>query len=57
MLGWELTFVPLMVFPLLHTLKGSGAGDEFVRELGLVLVASVAVDLLVIVASFVYRGR
>ena len=48
-----LTFFALMVLKQLHALKGSTACDELMGELGLVIVATAAVDLLVRLASVV----
>jgi hypothetical protein len=52
-----LAFLALVVFEELHAFEGGGAGDEFMRELGLVLSGDiVVVDLLVGVASLVCVG-
>lgn len=49
--GWQYTFSALSVLEELHAFKGSGAADEFVRELG--FVSLVAVDLLVSITAIV----
>ena len=43
-----------MVLEQLHALKGSSTADEFMGELGLVVIATLAIDLLVRFLSVVY---
>ena len=47
------TLLPLVILVELHAFEGSTAGDELVREFGLVVIASTAVHLLVRVLGFV----
>lgn len=49
----QLTLLSLTVFEQLHTLERSAAGNELVRELGLVVVATTAVDLLMGITAFI----
>lgn len=49
----SLTLLALSVLEILHCSKTGTAGNEFVRELGLV-VRLALVDLLVVVAGIVY---
>lgn len=48
-----LTLVALMVLEELHALKGSSTTNELMRELGLVVIATLAIDLLVRLLSVV----
>ena len=47
------TLSALVVFPLLHPLEGGCTSDEFLGELGLVLISTGAVDFLVGIARLV----
>jgi hypothetical protein len=47
----RLALFALVILEQLHALEGSTAGNDFVGELGLVVIATVAIDLLVVVLS------
>ena len=51
----KLTLLTLVVLEELEALEGGTAGDQLVGELGLVVVAAIAVDLLVSVLRFTLR--
>ena len=51
-----LAFLALVVFVEFHAFKGGTASDQFVGELGLIVVAAGPVDLLVGVAGIVWEG-
>lgn len=52
----RLTFILLMIFPQLHAFESCGTTDDFVAELGLILIAAGPVDLLVGVLRLVWKG-